>query len=155
MSPSKSQALVRLLTMAEGSVIEPSLFRRGALLFRGRAGSEHSNGAVLENAVPYGGPRGSKPCPSTSESTANLTFEAQSNSRTGRRLSYRGTRVPNISCRHKFALGIGGRDQPLHGCARDLFLQSSWPWREAAHQVFSSIEAKATRQSMLSAASVS
>ena len=54
-----------------------------------------------------------------------------------------------------FALGIGGRDQPLHGCARDLLLQSTWHWREAAHQVFSSIEAKAMCQSTLSAASVS
>ena len=32
---------------------------------------------------------------------------------------------------------------------------SSWPQREAAHQVFSSIEAKAMRQSTLSAVSVS
>jgi hypothetical protein len=45
--------------------------------------------------------------------------------------------------------------KPLHGCARNLLLQSSWHWREAAHQVFSSIEAKAMCQSTLSAASVS
>ena len=51
--------------------------------------------------------------------------------------------------------GLADAISPLQGCARDLLLQSSWHWREAAHQVFSSIEAKAMCQSTLSAASVS